>query len=182
MPSAAAAETELARKQQALVGRLFRLLAIILIVLSSILAVRVLELDVPKFGNTGCSDSNMYVTYKNVNLTPQSTQAYRIELAKTPSQLELGLTDRPCYPSDGALLFMFPTDDKFGIWMKNMKFNIDTIWLDSNKKIVHIEHNMAPESYPRVFYPQADARYVLEINAGQASSVLKADVGTQLHW
>lgn len=172
----------MAHKRPIVVGRLLRLLLIIAIVLGSLLIVRQFDLDVPGLSTSKCSDNNMYVTYKNVKLSQHSTHPYRIEIAKTPMQQEFGLSDRPCYPQDGALLFMFPTDDKFGIWMKNMNFNIDVLWLDHNKKVVHIEHNMEPRSYPKVFYPDADARYVIEVNAGQATSVLKADVGTQFNW
>lgn len=182
MQSAAGAGTVSARKKSVVVGRSFRLLLIVFVVLASIFIVRKYDLDMPTFGSNGCSSSNMYVTYKNVQLTPESLQPYRIELAKTPSQQELGLSDRPCIPQDAAVLFLFPTDDKFGIWMKNMKFNIDVLWLDANKKVVHIERNMKPESYPNVYYPSADARYVLEVNAGQATDVLKATVGTQMNW
>lgn len=172
----------MARKHSAVVGRYFRLLLVIAIVLGSILIVRQFDLDMPQLGSSGCSDSNMYISERGVTLSAQSTQEYKIELAKTPSQQELGLSDRPCYPTDGALLFMYPTDDKFGIWMKNMKFNIDVVWADSNRKIVHIERNMKPDSFPAVYYPDAEARYVIELNAGQVDSVLKANVGTQLYW
>ena len=172
----------MAHKQPAAVGLFFRLFLIIAIVLGSVLLVREFDLDMPGLGSNNCADTNMYVTYKNVTLTAQSTRPYRIETAKTVTQQEFGLSDRPCYPQDGALLFMFATDDKFGIWMKNMKFNIDVLWLDSNKKVVHIEQNLTPDSYPTVYYPNNDARYVIEVNAGQASTVLKASVGTQFNW
>jgi len=165
------------------VGRFFRLLLIVLIVLGSILIVRTFDLDMPKFGSNGCSDGNMYVALKNVRLTDESSMPYRLEFAKTASQQELGLSDRPCYPQDGALIFMFPTDDKFSIWMKNMKFNIDVIWLSKDKKVVHIVKNMEPKSFPDTVYtPPQDARYVIEVNAGQVDSVLKAKIGTQFNW
>ena len=146
------------------------------------IAVAVSILDVPLTLSSGCAAKNMYVTEKNVKLSPQSEQLYKIEFAKTYSQQELGLSERPCFPKDGALVFLFPTDDTFGIWMKDMKFAIDVLWLDKDKKVVHIVENMDPKSYPTVYYPPTDARYVIEVNAGQAKSVLKAEIGQQFNW
>jgi uncharacterized membrane protein (UPF0127 family) len=33
-----------------------------------------------------------------------------------------------------ALLMVFPSEDKWGIWMKNMNFPIDIVWLNKEKK------------------------------------------------
>jgi uncharacterized membrane protein (UPF0127 family) len=54
--------------------------------------------------------------------------------------------------------------------MKNMKFAIDILWLDENKKIVHVSSNVPPcvtDPCP-VYNPGMPARYVLEIPAGDA--------------
>ena len=42
------------------------------------------------------------------------------------------------------------------------------LWLNVDGKIVHIEYNVAPETYPEVFYPSTAASYVFEIGAGRA--------------
>lgn len=89
-----------------------------------------------------------------------------VEIASTPAQRTLGLSGRTSLSEGAGLLFIFPDDDRWGFWMKDMRFPIDIIWIDRNKRIVHIENNVLPESYPRVFLPAAAARYVLETNAG----------------
>lgn len=76
-------------------------------------------------------------------------------------------------------LFVFDTDGRFGIWMKEMDMPLDIIWIDKNLKIVHIVENVSPESFPEVFAPESDARFVLEMNAHFASS-LRAKVGDVL--
>jgi uncharacterized membrane protein (UPF0127 family) len=65
-----------------------------------------------------------------------------------------------------ALLFVFEKEDKHGIWMKNMLMPIDILWLDSNKRIIHKEENVSPGTYPKVFYPKSNAKYVLETKTG----------------
>lgn len=128
-----------------------------------------------------CSDENMYFSKYNVQLNPTVKRRYQLEMARTPSQQEMGLSDRRCMPADGALVFLFPVDDVFGIWMKNMHFSIDVLWLDKDKKVVYIEKNMNPESYPTVYRPKVDARYVIELNAGEADK-LGANIDTVLQW
>ena len=65
--------------------------------------------------------------------------------------------------------------------MKEMRFPIDVVWLNKDKKIVTIQKNMQPSSYPKIYYPVEDARYVIEFNVGTVSS-LDAHVGSSLNW
>jgi uncharacterized membrane protein (UPF0127 family) len=50
--------------------------------------------------------------------------------------------------------------------MKGMKFNLDIIWLNSEKKVIKIEQNLSPSTYPNNYCPSSFARYVLEMNSG----------------
>lgn len=68
-------------------------------------------------------------------------------------------------PHEG-LFFAFPHSNSQGIWMKDMKYPLDIIWLDDTFRIVHIAAMVAPETYPEVFMSPEPARYVLEVSAG----------------
>jgi len=120
-----------------------------------------------------------------VQLNQESDLKFDLEYAKTPTQQSLGLSLRPCLPKNAAVLFLFATDDNHGIWMKEMKFPIDVVWLNSDKKIVKIEKNMQPSSYetdpPTIYRPSKDSSYVLEFNKGIADT-LKLKEGSQLTW
>jgi uncharacterized membrane protein (UPF0127 family) len=52
--------------------------------------------------------------------------------------------------------------------MKNMTFAIDMIWLDAQKKVVHIETNVPPCTADpcAVYTPARSAKYVLEVPPG----------------
>ncbi len=77
-------------------------------------------------------------------------------------------------------LFIFDTDDKHGIWMKDMLIPLDIIWIDKNLKVIHIEQNVQPDTYPgKIFAPSSDARFVLEMNAYFVSAI-KVNIGDQL--
>ena len=83
-------------------------------------------------------------------------------------------------PNDG-LLMAFPTDDTWGIWMKDMKVPIDIVWLNSNKEVIYIVTNASPDlGTTKTFKPTTKARYVLEIPAGTAAQDgIKAGVSAQ---
>ncbi len=84
-----------------------------------------------------------------------------VEIVDTPEARRQGLSGRKEIGS-GGMLFVFDESDYHGIWMKDMLFPIDIIWIDENLTIVAIEKRVRPDTYPRVFRPSAPARYVLE--------------------
>ncbi len=94
----------------------------------------------------------------------------RLEIVSTKRDRARGLSGRAYMPNDTGMWFIFDKDDYHGIWMKDMNFNIDIIWVDSFMKIVHIEENVSPNTYPKVFTPSRKARYVLELPAGYVIS------------
>lgn len=89
-------------------------------------------------------------------------------IADTPEKREKGLGDLQALPEDSAMLFTFENPDAYGVWMKDMKFPIDIIWLDAAKKIITIKKDVSVESYPEIFYPEEKSLYVIETNAGFA--------------
>ena len=89
-----------------------------------------------------------------------------VYVADTPAAQERGLGGRDSLAQNEGMLFVFPTDDKYAFWMKDMKFSIDIIWLDANGTVVYIAPDVSPSTYPRTFTPTSPARYVLEVNAG----------------
>ncbi len=82
----------------------------------------------------------------------------------------MGLMFRPSLPKDRGMLFIFERPDFHGIWMKNCRFPIDIVWLDEERKVVHLAESVPPckaEPCP-VYNPLRRASYVVELNAGQA--------------
>lgn len=94
----------------------------------------------------------------------------KLDYATTTAKRELGLGGRAEVPQGYGLLFIFPRGGSYGFWMKDMLVPIDIFWLDDKGQVVSFEPNVAPATYPHVFYPNAPARYVLETAAGFASA------------
>ncbi|MFA6502707.1 MAG: DUF192 domain-containing protein [Candidatus Paceibacterota bacterium] len=94
----------------------------------------------------------------------------RLDYATTSESRERGLSGRASIPSDYGMLFVFPSDDRYGFWMRDTLVPLDIFWLDSKGQVVSLAEDVQPSSYPSVFYPSEPARYVLETSAGFASA------------
>lgn len=93
---------------------------------------------------------------------------YHLWVADTEDARLKGLSGVKDLERNGGMLFEFPADDTWGMWMKDMEMPIDIVWLDKNKKVVHLVEEASPELSTRVtFSPDQKARYVIELKAGQ---------------
>lgn len=102
---------------------------------------------------------------KEKRITIGNTDIYA-EVMKTPEEWQKGLSGRESLKENHGMLFIFKKDDRYGIWMKDMHFAIDIIWINAKKEIVHIAHSVPPDSYPKIFKSPVPARYILEVPAG----------------
>lgn len=90
----------------------------------------------------------------------------QVTVVDTPASRERGLSGRSGLASDEGMLFVFPSDGKYGFWMKDMRFPIDIVWLSGRGEVLDMRTSVSPASYPAVFEPKAPARFVLELPAG----------------
>lgn len=98
------------------------------------------------------------------------TGVYALWLATTNADRTQGLSDVKSIDPNGGLLMDFGQDGQHGIWMKNMNFPLDIIWLDKFQHVIYIVKNAPPENpASTVFAPKDPARYVIELPAGSVS-------------
>ena len=120
--------------------------------------------------------------YRNDMQIEALSQTLNAEVAITPAQRQQGLGGRPCILPNQAMLFEFNRPGQYRMWMKDMKFPIDILWLSSDRKVVAIERNVKPNTYPAAFANQAKpANYVLELKANR-SKELGLGLGSQLNF
>jgi uncharacterized membrane protein (UPF0127 family) len=96
-----------------------------------------------------------------------------VEIARTADEWRRGLSGRQSLPADQGMLFVFPTPGMYPFWMPDMRFPIDIIWIDENRRVIGISENVPPlenASKPVYYRPPSPAQYVLEVNAGFARS------------
>lgn len=89
---------------------------------------------------------------------------YQVWIANTNDRRILGLSNTECLPKGTGLLFEFEKPEIQFFWMKDMKYSLDIIWLDDNKKEIGRAKNVLPESYPNTVNSSVPVKYVLEIN------------------
>jgi len=95
-----------------------------------------------------------------------------VEVAQSPEAMARGLSGRESLGAGQGMLFAFDTDGIYGFWMKDMKLDLDILWLDRDGRIVYMQENLlpcTPQACP-IYKPARSARYVLEVNAGFAAS------------
>jgi len=92
------------------------------------------------------------------------------ELATTEAEREQGLGGRASLAEGSGMLFVFAEDGDWGIWMKDMQFPIDILFISENGSVVSVDANVSPDTYPEAFYPPLAVRYVLELPAGFAAA------------
>ncbi len=99
---------------------------------------------------------------------------FHAKIATNNDDRAKGLSGVTELESNQGLLMAFPSESKWGIWMKDMKVPIDIVWLDKDKKVIYIVKGASPESSTsKIFSPRTPAKYVVELPAGtvEASSI-----------
>ncbi|OGD66706.1 hypothetical protein A2Z61_00480 [Candidatus Campbellbacteria bacterium RIFCSPLOWO2_02_35_12] len=89
-----------------------------------------------------------------------------VDVADSVKEIKTGLSGRTTLEIGQGMLFIFDKLDFYGMWMKDMNFPIDIIWINENLQIIDIKTQVLQKSYSEIFYPVQKALYVIEVNAG----------------
>ena len=103
-------------------------------------------------------------------ITIADRTAVTVELARTVEEKVRGLSGRTGLEAGRGMLFVYDRPQPIGIWMKDMRFPLDIIWIRAGR-IVQIERDappLAPVGPERVYTATADL--VLEVPAGFAAA------------
>jgi len=107
---------------------------------------------------------------------------YKVELATNEDNRARGLMFRDSMAEDHGMLFIHEAEQPLAYWMKNTRLGLDILYFDAERRLVSQQRDVPPCSagdrcppYPS----SSPARYVLELNAGQAEKIQLKD-GTEL--
>lgn len=93
---------------------------------------------------------------------------FKVKIAETQQERARGLSGTKEIKEGTGMFFIFDDEGNHGIWMNEMNYSIDIIWFDRFGKIIHIEKNVSPDTFPEVFRAEKSSKFVLEIGAGEA--------------
>lgn len=99
-------------------------------------------------------------------------QRYTVEIADDDAERARGLMFRDEMAADRGMLFVHEREEPQSYWMKNTRIALDILYFDAAATLVSQQRDVPPCSlgdrcppYPSA----APARFVLELNAGEAA-------------
>ncbi len=96
-------------------------------------------------------------------------RALKAIIADSMAKRARGLSGRERLNGKECMLFIFPHEATFPVWMRGMKFSIDIIWLDEKKHIIDFKSNLPPASGIldfKTYSHKKQAKYAIELPAG----------------
>src|SRR3989344_4821508 len=130
------------KKDLTIIGGLFLLIVVIIVFGRQFTSGSLIGFASPQPATKSASQkSTTTVTIGDLNIEAQ--------IASTADKRKKGLSELDELPIANGMLFVFDKVGSYPIWMKDMKFPIDIIWIDGSstgeKKIVDIAENALPE-------------------------------------
>ncbi|MEZ0472228.1 DUF192 domain-containing protein [Luteimonas salinilitoris] len=99
-------------------------------------------------------------------------ERYTVEIADTDEERARGLMFRDALAAGAGMLFIHDREAPQAYWMKNTRIPLDILYFDNGLRLVSQQRDVPPcvsgvgcPPYPS----RAPARYVLELNAGEAA-------------
>ncbi len=108
------------------------------------------------------------------NAEPQPVAAFeaangevtvRLEVADAPEERARGLMYRKELAGDAGMIFVFPSSEEHGFWMKNTFVSLDMIFVGEDLKVAGVAADTEPLSEETVTVGKP-SKYVIEVVAG----------------
>lgn len=91
---------------------------------------------------------------------------FNLRVADDIDERTRGLGGVQTLAPNAGMLFIFPQDDFYAIWMKDMLIPIDILWLSESREVIDLRTYVSPNSFPAIFTPKTPARFVVELSSG----------------
>ena len=108
-------------------------------------------------------------------------QRYAVEIADDEAERARGLMFRDVLAEGHGMLFIHVSEEPQSYWMKNTRIPLDILYFDDSRRLVAQQRDVPPCSLGDACPPypsDVPARYVLELNAGEAARLDLQDGAT----
>jgi hypothetical protein len=102
---------------------------------------------------------------KFFNLNREHTKNIVVEIPETTEEQSVGLMNRDPISYDQGMFFIFDKDRVQSMWMKNVNFSLDMIFVDNRQLILNIEENTEPRT-SNLYESNGLCKYVIEVLGG----------------
>lgn len=92
------------------------------------------------------------------------------DIALTKDARDKGLSDLSSIGANKAMLFAYPSENRWEVKVKDMKFPVDAVWLNIDKKVIYIVKHASSDDTDTVYRPEEPAKYIIEFSAGTVNS------------
>ncbi len=113
--------------------------------------------------------------------TSGNTVRLNVEIADIPDARTRGLMNRTDLNAKSGMLFIFDDESQRLFWMKDTLISLDIIFLDKNKKIIHIVKNAKPNQTEETYKSIYPSQYAIEVNAGWCNEN-NVKLGDRVSW
>lgn len=93
-----------------------------------------------------------------------TTATLIIQLADSPAERGVGLSNRNCLPEDGGMLFAFPDDTTISFQMRDTLIPLSIAFIQADGEIVYMV-DMEPRS-SEIYASPVPYRYAIEVSQG----------------
>ena len=122
-----------------------------------------------------------FVNTNNIVKVQIGSTNYSLELVNTDVTRQQGLSGKPKLEPNTGMLFDFKQNGYWQIWMKDMNFAIDILWLNNQKQVVGVKQDALPQNYPETYGAEQQSQYVIELPAGSVKD-RNIKIGDTLSW
>ena len=108
-------------------------------------------------------------------------ERYAVEIADDDAERARGLMFRDVLAEGRGMLFIHVSEEPRSYWMKNTRIPLDILYFDDSRRLVAQQRDVPPCSLGDACPPypsDVPARYVLELNAGEAARLDLQDGAT----
>lgn len=134
-------------------------------------------------GNTAMAQAGIEDAFDSTSIVIQASEwacyEFAVWLAVTPEQQRRGLMHVRQLPKFSGMLFIYRTDARRSMWMKNTYIALDMLFIRADGTVASIASMTEPLSLDTVS-SEEPVRYVLELNGG-LSAELGFEAGSVVH-
>jgi len=112
------------------------------------------------------SESYYVFGTKAITTVKLANTTLNLIIANTENERQHGLSNSPSLPNNGGMIFVFREPNLACFWMKDMRFNLDILWFNTNNQLMYYKANLSPKSYPHSYCSNEAANYVVELKSG----------------